>query len=1213
MSDSHKNESEQRRNPIPIINVRPFRLSSNRTVSFPSTHLDSLFDPPVTTESQEAHGYNEEQNTNTTNNPDPTLHPIEEEESHRQQSVEFSTFPKRIKKGTSPNSHRFPRSHQYGTPHSSAWSALKHFNDGLSAGTPPPIRSEYIFQRSYNYDEPLVMSPGEESVYSVIMDDGSYQRRRISLTSEYSRPTEQTPLLHDRENSDSDVEDTDQRYNNYRHDTSTSKIKKFKAWLYENTLSQNRKNIMKCALAYFLASLFTFIPILNEKTGLKESQNSHLVATVAVFFNPAKTVGGMYEAVGYSLLGGLFGSLVTIGSMASAVWFNANDHNNLGCIISVVVWCGGSMFIVAFLRAKLNKPTFNSACSLANIIIFVIIAKEGTPYIGRFTLDKIIQVTKIILIGVCISFFVSICVWPVSASKKLKTEIGTTLGSFRLLLKLLTKTFLIDDIHYTDKSVQSAIKSYEATFTSLRESLRQASYEIHNMNMQRQLGLYRKTIDSLQRLAQYLGSLRSCCGLQWEIINDDKNKNNNPTDYFDGYNQKQEESDDDDDDFVDLGNLLEIIRFVGPSMKSLAFTCKQTIIHLQDQFTKSTTTFSSAPSFSLLQQNLKSALELFEQSQTRSFTKLYRKKTDYDGRPNEEVFLTYFFVFNLQEFARELTELVDLVDHIQRLDAIEQHRIATRRWWQFWLYFGWFTIDNSRNSIFDKKFYEKIKYKFPENTNNLFNTIQTPIPKTLMQKFTINIWKSLTWFRQFEVKYAFKAAVSAAILVSPAFISQTRELFVEYRGEWACISMMVVMVPTVGGANLIGIYRACGTLFGSFLAWFIYTLFPENGPVMSVFGFFIALGCYHFILYTKYNRIGQFILLTYNLVALYKFNLSDSEEEDLDIIEIAMYRAIAVGTGIIWGVYVTTYWWPYEARVELRKGLSQLFINMSWLYNKLVAVYSAKPRFDNDATDSSNLMVNLTPQALSRSTKEFMEMELYLQLSLLKLKELLSQTPNEPRMKGPFPIKTYSEILMGCQNILDKLLSMRIAVTKEEWYTSIRRDFTIPVSKERKDLVGNTILYFYILAAALRLKTPLPPYLPPAEKARRRLVKKIRNLPVVKQRIIEGNDEHYIVYYAYVLVMEDIIRELEKLGVIMKDLFGCIGGDEFNDFFDNNDASVNRGGENDVATNINASNVVATHDDVNNSVNVNNDGVFIDSSLNTSQNDANDTNDNRPT
>jgi hypothetical protein len=37
-------------------------------------------------------------------------------------------------------------------------------------------------------------------------------------------------------------------------------------------------------------------------------------------------------------------------------------------------------------------------------------------------------------------------------------------------------------------------------------------------------------------------------------------------------------------------------------------------------------------------------------------------------------------------------------------------------------------------------------------------------------------------------------------------------------------------------------------------------------------------------------------------------------------------------------------------------------------------------------------------------------------------------------------------------------------------------------------MVGNIILYFSTLASAFRLKAPLPPYLPPAEKARQQLV-----------------------------------------------------------------------------------------------------------------------------
>lgn len=54
---------------------------------------------------------------------------------------------------------------------------------------------------------------------------------------------------------------------------------------------------------------------------------------------------------------------------------------------------------------------------------------------------------------------------------------------------------------------------------------------------------------------------------------------------------------------------------------------------------------------------------------------------------------------------------------------------------------------------------------------------------------------------------------------------------------------------------------------------------------------------------------------------------------------------------------------------------------------------------------------------------------------------------------------------------------------------SVRKDFIIPVNKERREMVGNIILAFSILAASFRLKAPLPPFLPPAEKARQRLVR----------------------------------------------------------------------------------------------------------------------------
>jgi len=126
---------------------------------------------------------------------------------------------------------------------------------------------------------------------------------------------------------------------------------------------------------------------------------------------------------------------------------------------------------------------------------------------------------------------------------------------------------------------------------------------------------------------------------------------------------------------------------------------------------------------------------------------------------------------------------------------------------------------------------------------------------------------------------------------------------------------------------------------------------------------------------------------------------------------------------------------------------------------------------------------------------------------------------------------------------------MRCVTTREEWYTSVRQDFIIPVNRERHEMVGNIILYFSTLASAFRVKAPLPPYLPPAENSRQRLVDAIRRLDVVKNREAKGSRQ--LLYFAYALMMQGVIRELDYLGHTLQAAFGVIGDspEEFDALF----------------------------------------------------------------
>jgi hypothetical protein len=105
---------------------------------------------------------------------------------------------------------------------------------------------------------------------------------------------------------------------------------------------------------------------------------------------------------------------------------------------------------------------------------------------------------------------------------------------------------------------------------------------------------------------------------------------------------------------------------------------------------------------------------------------------------------------------------------------------------------------------------------------------------------------------------------------------------------------------------------------------------------------------------------------------------------------------------------------------------------------------------------------------------------------------------------------------------------------------SMRESFVVPVNTQRREMAGNVILYvcsspftapfsypceevadtqFYTISSGFRLRTPMPPYLPPAEKSRQRLVEGIRGLDVVKRRSVRGGGRH-LLFFAYALAMQ---------------------------------------------------------------------------------------------
>lgn len=344
-------------------------------------------------------------------------------------------------------------------------------------------------------------------------------------------------------------------------------------------------------------------------------------------------------------------------------------------------------------------------------------------------------------------------------------DLIATLKSYSVLLKLLTKTFLLDDDlpEFTaNKTLQAALDSHRKSFTSLQKSLKEAKLEaLWNTQIRGLTPEYEQVVKSMQRLAQHVGGLRSSCGLQFERMSEqDKEKRTSSNSSWKllrrvngrrsqttdattwnikpGYRRRKLENEMrrqrsmahsldsqieeaatadeacgsvqqeyDPSTFVVGGedaSLSQYFRSIRKPIKSLAYTCKQTIRHLQSilseqqQPVAKSNSKKTMPSLEVLESNLSKAIELFEESQLHvAAEKLHRMRRNthppssseggvVDNGPlmGEDVFLVYFFVFNMIEFANEMINLVRAVRALREAEQ-DSRRKGWRgfvRWWR---------------------------------------------------------------------------------------------------------------------------------------------------------------------------------------------------------------------------------------------------------------------------------------------------------------------------------------------------------------------------------------------------------------------------------------------------------------------------------------------------------------------------------------------------
>lgn len=278
------------------------------------------------------------------------------------------------------------------------------------------------------------------------------------------------------------------------------------------------KGVLKCSFAYFLGSLATFVPAIAAMLGQQDGK--HMVATITVYFHPARSQGSMFEAMVLAAIAFAYAAFIGFASMGVSILFGrVLDLVALGHAVVLIVFCGGGLGFVGWIKQRLGNPLVNISCSLTSLAIITVLTKEGAVQAAQFSDDKIVQVLKMIVMGVFATAAVSFLIYPVSARVDLRTNLIDFTDSLSEVLAVTTQSFLVgsedelDQPHY-----KTAMDKYKGLLTSMEKNLKEAKYEHFVAGREREYWLEAKLVTFMQRLAQNIGGLRSAATTQFLLL-----------------------------------------------------------------------------------------------------------------------------------------------------------------------------------------------------------------------------------------------------------------------------------------------------------------------------------------------------------------------------------------------------------------------------------------------------------------------------------------------------------------------------------------------------------------------------------------------------------------------------------------------------------------------------------------------------------------------
>ncbi|KAJ5633300.1 hypothetical protein N7490_009639 [Penicillium lividum] len=338
---------------------------------------------------------------------------------------------------------------------------------------------------------------------------GRYRQEDIRVqSSAFDESDEREPFIVDRETFEQE------------HFTIWMIRKSLRIWIeiQEFIISEQGVGIFKCSLAYLLASLAVFIPMVGNLLG--HQNGKHLVATITVYFHPARSQGSMYKALLCAFLAFLFATVLSLSSMWVTIFFQRkHDMIEFGHAVVLIIFVAGGFGFIGWTKQRLNDPLVNVACSLASLASIIVITKEGAIQRGTLSFDMISQVLRMLILGVGISAAVSLSILPLSVRKRFQGNLATLTDTVTLLLVSITNSFACgsNDELQTVKFINLSAR-HDKAFSQMKSIMEDAKLEHYVAGTASEYCLERRLVCLLDDMNHSLGSLRSAGALHSALL-----------------------------------------------------------------------------------------------------------------------------------------------------------------------------------------------------------------------------------------------------------------------------------------------------------------------------------------------------------------------------------------------------------------------------------------------------------------------------------------------------------------------------------------------------------------------------------------------------------------------------------------------------------------------------------------------------------------------